>query len=112
MSEVTSSELRDAVERQHGGAAQLAGVEPVTETFGGRPVWDGIVHVFDLEGHPTATRAYAWSSPIEGSDERGFYAVLHVRLSRLWLRYGRRSWRITRWGDLHSERHYRYCCLV
>jgi hypothetical protein len=24
-----------------------------------------------------ATRAYAWSSPIEGSDKRRFFAVLH-----------------------------------
>jgi hypothetical protein len=30
------------------------------------------------KGTPTATRAYAWSSPIEGSDKRRFYAVLHV----------------------------------
>jgi hypothetical protein len=38
----------------------------------------GTVHVFDLEGHPKATRAYAWLSPIEGSDKRPFYAVLHL----------------------------------
>jgi hypothetical protein len=38
----------------------------------------GVVHVFDLAGHPTATRAYAWSSPIEGSDKRRFFAVLHT----------------------------------
>jgi len=35
----------------------------------------GVVHVFDLEGCPKATRAYAWSSPIEGSDKRRFYAT-------------------------------------
>jgi hypothetical protein len=23
-------------------------------------VWEGVVHVFYLEGHPKATRAYAW----------------------------------------------------
>ena len=33
--------------------------------------------VFDLTGHPTASRAYAWSSPMEGSDKRRFFAVLH-----------------------------------
>ena len=33
---------------------------------------------FDLVGHPTATRAYAWSSPIEGSTKRRFFAVLHT----------------------------------
>ena len=30
------------------------------------------------EGHPRATRAYAWSSPIEGSTKRRFFAVLHI----------------------------------
>ena len=29
------------------------------------------MHVFELEGHPRATRAYAWSSPIEGSTSVG-----------------------------------------
>jgi len=39
---------------------------------------DGTVHVFDLEGHPKATSAYAWSLPVEGSsNKRRFYAVLH-----------------------------------
>ena len=42
-----------------------------------KTVWEGAVHVFDLSGHPTATRAYAWSSPIEGSTKRRFFAVLH-----------------------------------
>ena len=41
------------------------------------PIWEGVVHVFDLAGHPKATRAYAWSSPIEGSTKRRFFAVLH-----------------------------------
>lgn len=53
----------------------LVGVEPVKETFNGR---EGTVHIFDLEGHPKATKACAWSSPIENSDERAFYAVLHL----------------------------------
>ena len=38
----------------------------------------GAVHVFDLEGHPKATGAYAWSPPVEGSDKRRFYALLHL----------------------------------
>jgi hypothetical protein len=24
-------------------------------------IWDGVVEVFDLHGHPTAKRVYAWS---------------------------------------------------
>ena len=39
----------------------------VRETFEGKEVWDGVVHVFDLAGHPKATRAYAGSSPVEGT---------------------------------------------
>ena len=39
---------------------------------------EGVVHVFDLAGHPKVTGAYAWSSPIEESDKRRFFAVLHT----------------------------------
>jgi hypothetical protein len=76
--EMSSDQIREAIERMHGGSAQLAQSVPVCETFNGKPVWEGVVHVFDLIGHPTATRAYAWSSPIEGSTKRRFFAVLHT----------------------------------
>ena len=36
------------------------------------------MHVFDITGHSKAKRAYAWSSPIEGSERRKFYAVLEL----------------------------------
>lgn len=71
-------DLRKAVEPQHGGKATYIESCPVKETFQGQTVWEGVVEVFDLEGNPRATRAYAWSSPIEGSDKRRFYAVLHL----------------------------------
>jgi hypothetical protein len=70
-------QLAEAVERMHGGKATLAQSVPVSESFEGKPVWQGLVHVFDLEHCPRATRAYAWSSAIEGSTKRGFFAVLH-----------------------------------
>jgi hypothetical protein len=78
MIEVDARQLKEAVETQHGGTATLAQSVPVLETFKGHPVWEGIVHVFDIEGHPMASRAYAWSSPIEGSTKRRFFAVLHI----------------------------------
>ena len=71
-------ELKHAIESQHGGAATLVQSVPVRETFEGKAVWEGVVHVFDLAGNPKATRAYAWSSPIEGSKKRRFFAVLHM----------------------------------
>lgn len=79
MIEVNSNELRKAVEAQHGGTATLATKLPVKEVFKGKTVWEGVVHIFDLEGNAKATRAYAWSSPVEGSDNRRFYAVLAPR---------------------------------
>jgi hypothetical protein len=75
--EIDADNLRRAVEDMHHCDARLTQSVPITERFGDAVVWQGVVHVFDLAGHPTASRAYAWSSPIEGSDERRFFAVLH-----------------------------------
>ncbi|MCI4680245.1 hypothetical protein K9U39_03755 [Rhodoblastus acidophilus] len=71
-------QLRLTVESQHGGTAIHVQSVPVKETFSGQTVWEGVVHVFDLADNPKATRAYAWSSPIEGSDKRRFFTVLHM----------------------------------
>jgi hypothetical protein len=76
--EVDDRQLKEAIEVQHGGMATLVHAVSVKEIFEGQTVWEGVVHVFDLDGHPTATRAYAWSSPIEGSTKRRFFAVLHI----------------------------------
>jgi len=73
-----SSQLREAVEKLHGGTATLAQSVPVRETFQGQTVWEGVVYVFDLVGHPTATRAYAWPFPAEGSDKPRYVAGLHT----------------------------------
>ena len=78
MKEVPPDQLKAAVEVQHGCTATLAQSVPVKEAFGGKTVWEGVVHVFRIDGHPKANKAYAWSSPIEGSDKRRFFAVLHV----------------------------------
>jgi hypothetical protein len=76
--EVSADQLKAAVEGMHGGTARLVQSVPVAERFKGAPVWEGGVHVFELDGNPQATRAYAWSSPIEGSEKRRMFAVLHI----------------------------------
>lgn len=68
-----------AVEHLHQCSARHLESVPVKETFRGETAWEGVVEVFDLTGHPKATRAYAWSH-LDGdddSDER-FVAVLGV----------------------------------
>jgi hypothetical protein len=78
MADVPASELKQAIESQHGGTATYAQSVPVRETFEGQVVWDGVVHIFKLADHPMSTRAYAWSTPIEGTDRRRFFVVLHM----------------------------------
>ena len=78
MTDIFAAELKCAVEAQHACKATVFQSVPIKETFGGKTVWEGIVYVFSLIGHPTAKRAYAWSSPINGSNKRRFFAVLHL----------------------------------
>jgi hypothetical protein len=52
MAEVESDQLRETVEKMHGGTATLSQSVPVRETFEGNTVWEGVVHVFRLEGRP------------------------------------------------------------
>jgi hypothetical protein len=56
MVEVEVVQLKEAAERMHGGSAMLAQSVAVRETFQDKPIWEGVVHVFDLAGHPTAAR--------------------------------------------------------
>jgi hypothetical protein len=78
MVEVDADELRDAVERLHGCPARLVQAAPVSEAPEGRPAWHGVVHIFDLGGHRSADRCYAWSWRVEGSGQRRLFAVLHA----------------------------------
>jgi hypothetical protein len=55
----SSSELKMAIESQHGGVANLVQSIPVAEMHNDVTVWEGVVQVFDLADHPKATRAYA-----------------------------------------------------
>ncbi len=72
-------DIKQAVERLHNcKASHIEDDAAVIEKFGTETVWKGVVHVFKIEGHPKANKCYAWSSPIERSTKRRYYAVLHV----------------------------------
>ena len=70
--------LRKAILDLHGCKATWIESVHVKEKFGLDIVWEGIVSIFEIKGHHQATKCYAWSSPIEGSKKRRFYAVLHI----------------------------------
>jgi hypothetical protein len=71
-------ELRDVIRRLHGAEATHVESVPVKETYQGKTVWEGIVEVFELHGHPTASRLYAWSHQTDNQDNpRRHVTVLH-----------------------------------
>lgn len=49
----------------------------IREEFQEQVAWEGMVEVFDVD-HPDTDTCYAWSSPVEGSERRKFYAVLKI----------------------------------
>ena len=54
-------ELQSVIHKLHGVHSTHVQSVPVKETFNGETIWDGIVEVFQLHGHPKATHAYAWT---------------------------------------------------
>ncbi len=79
MTEVSLDDLERHVERLHGCGAEYRESVAVREEFQGQVAWEGRVHIFSLYGHiDDAASCYAWSSPVEDSETRRFYAVLHT----------------------------------
>jgi hypothetical protein len=72
-------ELRNVIRILHGVESTHRQSVPVKEVFNGRTVWEGIVEVFDLDGHPKANTAYAWSHATDDPDNpKRHVTVLHV----------------------------------
>jgi hypothetical protein len=69
--------LRQAIRNLHGVESTHPLSEPVHETFQGETVWEGVVEVFALKGHPKAGLAYAWSHETDDG-KRCYVAVLGV----------------------------------
>lgn len=72
-------ELRDVIRRAHGVESKQVRSLAVKVTVQDKTVWDGIVEVFKLSGHPTATHAYAWSQDTNDPEHpRRHVAVLQL----------------------------------
>jgi hypothetical protein len=67
--------LKEAVERLHSCTAKFVEAVDVREEHEGKILWWGTVKVFDLTGHPSARRAYAWSFPATAGKPK-FVSVL------------------------------------
>lgn len=71
------SDLQDVIRKLHGVESKHVESVAVKEEFQGKTVWDGVVEVFELVGHPKASRLYAWSHDANGTKKR-HVTVLHV----------------------------------
>jgi hypothetical protein len=72
-------ELRDAIHHLHGAKASHLESVPITERFQGETVWDGVVEVFLLEGHPKTDKAYAWMHDTDDpAHPKRHVTVLHI----------------------------------
>jgi len=69
-------ELRKVIRRLHGVESRHLESVPVKEMFQGQTVWEGIVEIFELHGHPKATKAYAWAHETDGPKRH--VTVLHI----------------------------------
>ena len=72
-------ELKATIRRVHGTDSTHIESVPVKESHRGKTVWEGVVEIFELHGHPKATHAYAWAHQ---ADEPGTFkrhiAVLKI----------------------------------
>jgi hypothetical protein len=72
-------ELRHVIDRPHGARAKHIESVPIKEVFRGETVWDGVVEVFGLTGHPKTDRIYAWIHETDEPDgPKRHVTVLHI----------------------------------
>ena len=73
------AEIQAAFLRLHGCEAIYLETVPVVEEFQGQTIWQGDVEVFELEGHPKATRGYGWSH-VTGEHDQGrrYFTILEL----------------------------------
>src|SRR6476469_8114374 len=72
-------ELRDVIRKLHSVESNHIESVPIKEMHQGKTVWNGVVEVFDLIGHPTATKVYAWAHDTDDPRHpRRHVTVLHL----------------------------------
>ena len=72
-------ELRDVIHNLHGAMAEHLESVPITEKVKGQIVWDGVVEVFLLTGHPKTDRVYAWMHETDDpAKPKRHVTVLHI----------------------------------
>ena len=72
-------ELADVIHKLHGVNATYVDSVPVREVYKGQTLWDGVVEVFNIHGHPKTHRVYAWSHDTDNPEHpKRHVTVLHI----------------------------------
>jgi hypothetical protein len=72
------AELQSVFLKLHGCDASYVETVPVVEEFQGETIFQGDVEVFDLLGHPKATRGYGWGYVTTEAGGRRYFTVLEL----------------------------------
>lgn len=72
------AELQAVFLKLHNCDAEYVETVPVVEEFQGQTIFQGDVEVFDLTGHPKATRGYGWGHTTTESGGRRYFTVLEL----------------------------------
>jgi hypothetical protein len=70
-----SRELQDVIRQVYGVESKYLESVPVRETFQGRTIWDGIVEVFELKRHPSASKVYVFEQETDDPDNPHRYVT-------------------------------------
>jgi len=68
--------IKEVIEQLHECKALFVESVPVKEVFNKLVAWEGVVEVFNLTGHPKATKCFAWS--FKDRDTRRYVTVLNL----------------------------------
>ena len=72
-------ELTDVIRKLHGVESTHITSVPIKEVFKGKTIWEGVVEVFTLRGHPKANTAYAWTHATDDpANPKRSVTVLHI----------------------------------
>ena len=77
MPSVYLENLKRAVEALHGCSCEHQTTGYIHEQMDGQTLWKGSVDTFELQGHPQATKAYAWSWRDDSGEPR-HVAILNL----------------------------------
>lgn len=74
-------ELHELIQKMYGVQSMQIDSVQVTHVFEDNTVWDGMIEVFELHGHPRAPIVYAWAQDMKKPGmPKKYFAVLHLNL--------------------------------